>query len=376
MKLIRMTPPLLALSLASAGCDGQDGTPGEMAGAGGRVTLIGAGATFPYPLYARWFDSYAREHGVRVNYQSIGSGGGIRQMLEGTVDFGASDAPLNREERARAPELLQIPTVLGADVITYNLAGATAPLRLTGGVIAAIFLGEITRWDDPRLRELNPRMNLPDRAIIPVHRSDGSGTTYIFTDYLASVSPDWRERVGRGKSVGWPTGLGGRGNEGVTGQIKQTPGAIGYVEQIYAVQNELPMAHVQNRSGSFIEPSLEATSAAAAGIGERVEGGDYGVSIVDPEGTDAYPIASLTYLLVDSQMEDCTTARALAAVIEWALTEGDEQALELRYGPLPGDLEQRVLNTMRSELTCGPNREPVMEPGAAAGAGKDAGTGY
>lgn len=365
----RVSMSRLVLGLAVAGlvaCGGDGGgTPGEMArGAqttSGTVTLVGAGATFPFPLYARWFNAYGQEHPVRINYQSLGSGAGIRQFTEGTVDFGASDAPMSDEEIARIPEgVLNLPTVLGAVVLTYNLPELQQPLQLDGSTIAEIFLGNITRWNDARIQQLNPGVTLPDRAILPVHRSDGSGTTYVFTDYLSSVSPVWRERVGTGTAVRWPTGLGGKGNEGVTGQVRQTEGSIGYVEQVYARQNNLPMASVRNRSGRFVAPSLEATTAAAAGIEQRVEQqGDFRVSIVDPAGADAYPIASWTYLLLRRHMPDCTKARALAGVIEWVLTRGDDHARELYYAPLPESVQQDVLGQL-SALTCGPAREPVV----------------
>jgi phosphate transport system substrate-binding protein len=272
----RIRPLALALlgallGLGGAGCwstgsDAASDDPTEAAQAG-QITLTGAGATFPYPIYARWFSVYHQQTGVRINYQSIGSGGGIRQMIEGTVEFGATDAPLTEEDLARIPGTLSIPTVLGAVVLTYNLPGLEGTVRLDGETIAGIFLGEIRRWRDPRIQVLNPGVEFPDRDIIPVHRSDGSGTTYVFTDYLGAISPAWRSRVGTGNAVRWPTGLGARGNEGVTGQVRQSPGGIGYVEQVFARQNNLPMADIRNARGEFVSPSIEATTAAAGPAG-------------------------------------------------------------------------------------------------------------
>jgi phosphate transport system substrate-binding protein len=351
--------------LAACGGDTEGRTPGDTSGAAGpgaATTLVGAGATFPFPLYSRWFNSYAQQNPVRVNYQSLGSGAGIRQFIEGTVDFGASDAPMSDEELGRVPGgALNLPTVLGSVVLTYNVPGLTEPLRLDAETISGIFLGEIQRWNDPRLASLNPGVSLPDRALLPVHRSDGSGTTFVFTDYLSAVSPEFRRFVGRGTAVRWPTGLGGKGNEGVTGQVRQTEGAIGYVEQVYARQNQLPMAAVRNRSGAFVEPSVEATTAAAAGIQDRVEQqGDFRVSIVDAPAPDAYPISSWTYLLVRQHMESCAKAASIVNVVEWAIREGDEQARALHYAPLPADVKGDVLARLGA-VTCGPERLP---PGA------------
>jgi phosphate transport system substrate-binding protein len=351
--------------LGACGGDREGATPDQMVrdanpGDGGMVTLTGAGATFPYPIYSKWFDVYSRENPVRVNYQPIGSGGGIRQITEGTVDFGGSDAPMTTEELAAAPSTLNLPTVLGAVAVAYNVPGLAQPLRLDGRTIADIFLGKIKRWNDPRIAQLNPGVPLPDRDILVVHRTDGSGTTYVFTEYLGSISPEWQNSVGVGKSVKWPTGLGAKGNEGVAGQLKQTEGAITYVEQAYAKQNNLSTAAVRNREGQFVMPTVEATTAAAAGVADQLgAGSDFRVSIVNPAGAEAYPIASWTYLLVPSQFEDCTKARALAALVRWALTEGGSYARELDYAPLPDDVRERVLEKWRT-VTCGPNREPVM----------------
>ncbi|HEX7240756.1 MAG TPA: phosphate ABC transporter substrate-binding protein PstS, partial [Longimicrobiaceae bacterium] len=278
MRIAGFAALLGALGLAA--CGGGDGgsgggaTPGGMKQAAGTpegtVSLTGAGATFPYPIYSKWFSTYGAQNPVRVTYGSIGSGGGIRQVTEKTVDFGASDAPMNEEELAKAPGMLHIPTVLGAVAVTYNLPEVRQPVRLDGEVLGAVFLGEVKKWNDPRIARLNPGVALPDRDVLVVYRTDGSGTTYVFTDYLSAVSPAWKQRVGTGKSVQWPTGLGAKGNEGVAGQVKQTPGAVGYVELAYARQTGLPAAAVQNRAGQFVEPSVEATTAAAEGLAARL----------------------------------------------------------------------------------------------------------
>jgi len=356
---------LAAIVVAGAGCWSTDQGPGSddptEATRPGQVTITGAGATFPYPIYARWFSIYNREFGVRINYQSIGSGGGIRQMIEGTVDFGATDAPLTEEDLERIPGTLSIPTVLGAVVLTYNLPGLEGTVRLDGETIAGIFLGEITRWRDPRIQRLNPDIVFPDRDIIPVHRSDGSGTTYVFTDFLNDLSPSWRTRVGRGNAVRWPTGLGARGNEGVTGQVRQAPGGIGYVEQVFARQNNLPVAQVRNGRGEFVTPSIAATTAAAGGLLERIENDDFRLSIVNSDAEGAYPISSWTYLLVAPHMRDCTRAVALLEVIRWALLEAEEDARDLGYAPLTPEIRIRALEAMKV-VTCGADARPVLDP--------------
>ncbi len=328
----------------------------------GRLTITGAGATFPFPIYSRWFSIYSRDHPVRINYQSIGSGGGIRQMIEGTVDFGATDAPLTEEDLDRIPGTLSIPTVLGAVVLTYNLPDMARSLRLDGEIIAGIFLGEITRWRDPRILAMNPDVEIPDRDIIPVHRSDGSGTTYVFTDYLNEISPAWRTRVGRGNAVRWPTGLGARGNEGVTGQVRQSPGAIGYVEQVFARQNNLPMADVRNRRGQFVAPSIEATTRAADGLAERIpDDDDFRLSIVDADTEGAYPIAAWTYLLIAPHYRDCNRGRAILEVIRWALLERADDVRDLNYAPLTLEIRVRALNALKT-VTCGTDRRPIFDP--------------
>jgi phosphate transport system substrate-binding protein len=328
----------------------------------GILTLTGAGATFPFPIYARWFSVYGRENPqVRINYQSIGSGGGIRQMVEGTVDFGATDAPLSEEDLARIPGTLSVPMVLGAVVLTYNLPGLEEDLHLDGEVIAGIFLGEIRRWRDPRIQALNPDVEFPDRDILPVQRSDGSGTTYVFTDFLNAVSPSWRTRVGRGNAVRWPTGLGARGNEGVTGQVRQSPGAIGYVEQVFARQNGLPVARVRNRQGEFIEPGIDAVTRAAAGLSERVVDGDFRLSIVDTEALGAYPISSWTYLLIAPHFPDCSRGGTLLELIRWALLEGESHVVALNYSPLALEVRIQALDTLK-RVTCGASARPIFSP--------------
>jgi phosphate transport system substrate-binding protein len=358
----------LVVSAVLAGCggDGAEGaTPGDVRAGGGRggsVSLTGAGATFPYPIYSRWFAEYGREHPVRINYQSQGSGAGIRQITEGTVDFGASDAPMTEEELARRPDLLHVPSVLGAVTLAYNLPGFTGQLRLDGDAIAAIYLGQLTRWDDPRLVALNPGVQLPSTAILPVSRSDGSGTTYVFTDYLTTVSPAWSQAVGRGKSVRWPAGLAAKGNEGVSGQVRQSPGAIGYIELAYTEQANLPTAAVRNASGAFVAPSEDATSAAAADVDAQIaQNPDFRFSIVNAPGATAYPIASFTYLLIPSHIQDCARAGALIDVVRWSLTEGSAAAAALHYAPLPERMREQVLTTLE-RITCGPDRAPAARP--------------
>lgn len=302
-----------------------------------QVNLTGAGATFPYPLYATMFDAYQKETGVRVNYQSIGSGGGQRQLQEKTVNFGASDAPLTDEQMADYPgKVLHVPTALGAVVATYNLPGLEAPLNLTGDILAKIFLGQITRWDDEALVEINEGVTLPPLPITVARRSDGSGTTFAFVEYLSKVSPEWKEKVGVGTAVEWPTGLGGKGNEGVTGLVRQTPGAIGYVELIYAVQNKLPYASMQNQSGKFIVPELASVEAA----GEIDDfPADTRVSLTDTPNPDGYPITTLTWILVYEDQEisakSQAEAKALADLLWWMTHEGQEQNEKLDYGRLP-----------------------------------------
>ena len=355
---------VVAGSMVLAACGGGEGgqprKPGEPAQAGGAVTLTGAGATFPYPIYSKWFSTYGQGNNVRVNYQSIGSGGGIRQVIEKTVDFGATDAPMSPEEESKAPGTLHLPTVMGAVAVTYNLPGLQQPLRLSGGVLADVFMGRVKKWNDPRIAAENPGVALPDRDVLVVYRTDGSGTTYVFTDYLSAVSPEWKQAVGTGKSVKWPAGLGAKGNEGVAGQVKQTEGAIGYTELAYAMSTGLQTAALRNQAGSFVTPSVEATTAAAAGAAAQLGAdSDFKISLVNAAGAQAYPIASWTYLLVPQKFEDCAKGKALAGVIQWALTQGGEQARELHYAPLPDNVRDQVLARLRT-VTCGTGNEPVL----------------
>jgi phosphate transport system substrate-binding protein len=306
-------------------------------------TLInGAGATFPYPIYSKWFDEYAKlDPEVRFNYQSIGSGGGIKQVSARTVDFGATDGPMTDAQLKQAPaELLHIPTVLGSVAATYNLPG-NPKLKFTPDVLADIFLGKITKWNDPRIASANAGVLLPDQAIIVVHRSDGSGTTYIWVDYLSKVSPEWETKIGRGTSVNWPVGLGGKGNEGVSGQVKGLPGSLGYVELAYAVKNKLPVASVRNTAGKFVEPTIQATTAAAAGAAKSMPA-DFRVSLTNPPGDEAYPIASFTWLLVYRDQPDELKGRAVVKFLWWMSHEGQRYADDLLYAPLPPPVVKQI----------------------------------
>jgi phosphate transport system substrate-binding protein len=309
-------------------------------------TINGAGATFPNPIYQQWSEEFKKAHpDVEVNYQSLGSGAGIRQLTEGTVDFGASDMPMTDEQlKSLKVPALHFPTVLGADVITYNLPGVTGALKLTPEAIAGIFLGEVKKWNDPKIASTNPGVKLPDSAVEVVHRSDGSGTTFIFTDYLSKVSPQWKSKVGANTSVSWPVGLGGKGNEGVAGTIKQTPGSIGYVELIYAVQQKLPFADVKNAAGKFVTPSFMSITAAAAGMKEMPE--DFRVSITNGPGAAVYPISSFTWLLVPTQITDPAKKKAITEFLSWMLTTGQKDCEGLSYAPLPKsvvDKEQKQI---------------------------------
>jgi phosphate transport system substrate-binding protein len=314
------------------------------AAAADKLLVNGAGATFPFPLYSKWFAEYNKLNpDLQLNYQSIGSGGGIQQVTKRTVDFGASDAPMTEAQLAAAPGIVHIPTVMGAVVVTYQ--APVAELRLTPETLAGIFLGKITRWNDPALAKVNPSAKLPDLEIAVIHRSDGSGTTNIFTDYLSKVSPEWKEKVGASTSVKWPIGLGAKGNEGVTGLVKQTPGAIGYVELAYANQNRLPTAALLNRDGAFVKPSIPATSAAAAGV-EMPD--DFRVSITNASGRDAYPMASFTYILVPQDQPDATKAAALVNFLWWAVHDAQKFAEPLEYAPLPKPVVAKVEAKLKS----------------------------
>jgi phosphate transport system substrate-binding protein len=305
-------------------------------------TLNGAGATFPYPIYSKWFNEYHKVHAdVQINYQSIGSGGGIRQVTAGTVDFGATDGPMTDQQLAEAKfKIFHIPTVLGAVVPAYNVPGVQAELRFSPSTIAGIFLGKISNWNDKAIAADNPGVKLPDRSIIVVHRSDGSGTTYIWTDYLSKVSSDWKDQVGKGTSVKWPVGLGGKGNEGVAGMVRQMEGGFGYVELIYAIQNKIPYGAVKNSSGSWIKGSLESTTAAGGSVKSMPD--DFRVSITNPPGKDAYPIASFTWLLVPAQFKDAAKGKVIVDFLAWMLDQGESMVSQLDYAPLPDNVKDKV----------------------------------
>ncbi len=311
--------------------------------------LTGAGATFPNPIYSKCFSDYATKTGVKINYQPIGSGGGIRQLSEQTVDFGATDAPMSDDElgKAKGGAVMHIPTVLGAVVVTYNVPEIAKTLRLDGVTLANVFLGKITKWNDPRIAALNKGMWLPGTDILVVHRSDGSGTSYVFTDYLSSVSADWAAKPGKGKEVQWPVGLGGKGNDGVAGQVRQIPGSIGYVELAYAKQNKLSYADMKNASGAFVTPTIEAVTAAAAGaVAKLAPNTDYRVSIVNAAGTGAYPISSFTWLLVYRQQSDAAKGKQLLDFVRWALTEGEKSAATLDYAPIPVVMARQLIRRL------------------------------
>ncbi|MFZ2085149.1 MAG: phosphate ABC transporter substrate-binding protein PstS [Candidatus Sulfotelmatobacter sp.] len=310
-----------------------------------QTTLNGAGATFPYPMYSKWFSEYHKLHpDVQVNYQSIGSGGGIRQVTEGTVDFGASDMPMTDGQLAEAQgkvktKVLNLPSVLGAVVPAYNIPGVSGEVKFTPDSLAGIFLGKITKWNDKAITSANPGVNFPDKDIIVVHRSDGSGTTFIWTDYLSKISGDWKNQVGSGTSVRWPIGLGGKGNEGVAGSIRQLQGSIGYVELIYAVQNNIPFGSVRNAGGAFLKASLEGVTAAAATAPKMPA--DFRVSITNAPGKDAYPISSFTWLLIPAQSKDAAKGKILADFLNWMVTDGQKMTAALSYAPLPESVVQK-----------------------------------
>jgi len=310
--------------------------------------LNGAGATFPYPIYSKWFSEYAAAHpGIHINYQSIGSGGGIRQVSEGTVDFGASDGPMSDQQLNEAKvKVIHIPTVLGAVVPVYNIPGVTADLNFAPDVIADIYLGKIKKWNDPRIVKDNPGVSLPANQILPVYRSDGSGTTYIFTDFLSKVSPDWVSKVGKGTSVKWPTtGVGQKGNEGVAGMVRQSPNSFGYVELIYAVQNKMLFGSVRNAAGKFVKASTEGVTAAAAAAAATMPA-DYRVSITNAPGEASYPISSFTWLLVPVQSTDPAKAQALSGFLYWMLDHGEAEAASMSYAPLPKQVQEMVRKTI------------------------------
>jgi phosphate transport system substrate-binding protein len=312
----------------------------------GQTTLNGAGATFPYPIYSKWFSEYHKVHPeVQINYQSIGSGGGIRQLTEGTVDFGASDMPMTDEQLKEAEgklnsKVLNIPTVLGAVVPVYNVQGVSGEVKFTPDLLAGIYLGRITNWNDKAIAASNPGVNFPNQEIVVVHRSDGSGTTFIWTDYLSKISPDWKSQVGSGTSVKWPKGMGGKGNEGVSGSVRLLPGSIGYVELIYAVENKIPYGSVRNASGAFLKASLEGVTAAAASAPKMPA--DFRVSITNAPGKDAYPISSFTWLLIPTHSKDPAKGKILADFLNWMVSDGQSMTSALDYAPLPANVAAKV----------------------------------
>jgi phosphate transport system substrate-binding protein len=313
-----------------------------------QTTLNGAGATFPYPMYSKWFSKYHDAHpDIQFNYQSIGSGGGIRQVLAGTVDFGASDGPMTDEQLAQAKtKILHVPTVLGAVVPAYNVSGVSGEIKFTPDVLAGIFLGKITNWNDKGIASANPGVNLPkDEPIVVIHRSDGSGTTFIFTDYLSKVSPDWQSQVGKNTSVKWPVGLGGKGNEGVAGMIRQMQGSIGYIELIYAVQNKITYGTVRNASGAFVKASLDSVTAAAASV--KSMPADFRVSITNAPGKDAYPISSFTWLLIPAQSKDAAKGKIIADFLNWMVDDGQKMTADLTYAPLPASVVTKVKDEIK-----------------------------
>ena len=313
----------------------------------GQTQLNGAGATFPYPMYSKWFSEYNKLHpDVQINYQSIGSGGGIRQVLNGTVDFGASDGPMTDEQLKEAKtKILHIPTVLGADVPAYNVPGISGEIKFTPEALAGIFLGTIQNWNDPALTKVNPGVNFPNQQIIVIHRSDGSGTTYIFTDYLSKVSKEWEVTAGKGTSVKWPVGLGGKGNEGVAGQIRQLQGSIGYIELIYAVENKITYGSVRNAAGNFVKASLDGVTEAAASV--KTMPADFRVSITNAPGKTAYPISSFTWLLIPAQAKDPNKGKIIVDFLDWMVNDGQKMTSQLSYAPLPASVVEKVKATIK-----------------------------
>ena len=317
-------------------------------GAAAQTNLNGAGATFPYPIYSKWFNEYHKAHSdVQINYQSIGSGGGIRQLTTGTVDFGASDGPMTDQQLADAGrKIYHIPTVLGSVVPAYNVPGVKTDLKFNGKVLGDIFLGKITTWNDPAIAKLNPGISLPGTQIVVAHRSDGSGTTYIFTDYLTKVNPDWAAGPNKGTAVKWPVGLGAKGNEGVAGLIRQMEGGIGYIELIYALQNKISYGVVQNASGNFVKASLDSTTAAAASVKNMPA--DFRVSITNAPGKDAYPISSFTWMLVPAQWKDASKGKIMVDFLTWMLDSGEGIVQSLDYAPLPKEVAEKVRATVKA----------------------------
>ena len=316
----------------------------------GSLLINGAGATFPYPIYSKWFDEFSKTNGTHINYQSVGSGAGIKQITEGTVDFGASDGPMNDDQikayRAKnGTGILHFPTVLGADVPTYNIPGVNTALNFTPEALAGIFLGHISKWNDPAIAGANKGVNLPANDIVVIHRSDGSGTTYIWTDYLSKVSADWKDKVGKGTSVSWPVGLGGKGNEGVSGLLKQTPNSIGYVELIYAAQNKITYGAVKNVAGNFVKADLASVSEAAAAAAKTMPE-DFRVSITNAPGKNAYPISSFTWLLLPEKFKEGTKRDAMKNFVKWAITDGQNDVEALSYAKLPKEVVDKELKAL------------------------------
>ena len=334
MRVLKTTLQLLVVVIALLPCRT----------AHSQMLVNGAGATFPYPIYSKWFDEYTKvDPSVRFNYQSIGSGGGITMLKNQTVDFGASDAPLNEQQLTAMPSpVLHFPSVMGAVVLAYNLPDVKQKLHLTGPVIADIYLGKVLKWSDPEITQLNPGVTMPDDPIVTCHRSDGSGTTYIFSDYMSKVSPTWQQKVGKGTSLKWPVGIGGKGNEGVTGLVQQTPGAVGYVELIYALKNNIPFPDIQNHDGNWITASLAGVTAAAAGAAANMPS-DFRVSITDAPGADTYPISSFTWLLVYKTQKDKAKGEAVVKFLKWALTDGQKYTGALSYGSIPQPVVEKEL---------------------------------
>ena len=344
---------LLSVAILLAACAPKEtstssSTAAATSGADAQSQIQGAGATFPYPIYSKWFDEYAKTHpSVKVNYQSIGSGGGIKQLTAQTVFFGATDGPMSDEQlkESKAGTILHFPTVLGGVVPVYNVPGVTQPLKFTGAALAGIYLGKITKWNDPAIASANAGVTLPSTDIAVVHRSDGSGTTYIFVDFLSKVSPEFQQKVGVATSVSWPVGVGAKGNEGVSGLVKQTPGAIGYVELIYASHNNIAYGSVQNKAGNFVTASLESVTAAAAAAAANMPD-DFRVSITNPDGADAYPVASFTWILLYQNPTDKAKAQVMVDFMKWALTDGQKEAAPLGYAPLPKAVVDKELTAL------------------------------
>ncbi len=348
---VRVAPVMLAV--VAAACGGGTATDDKAAApaADAKIQINGAGATFPYPIYSKWFDEYHKKNGsIEINYQSIGSGGGIRQVSNETVFFGATDGPMTDEQLKAAPGvILHFPMVLGADVPVYNLAGV-AELKFTGPLLADIFLGKVKKWNDPAIAKVNPGVALPNTEITVVHRSDGSGTTYIWADYLSKVSPEWKEKVGVSTALNWPVGVGGKGNEGVAGLVSQTPGSIGYVELLFALQNAISFGSVQNANGEFVKASAESVTAAAAASAGTMPA-DFRVSITNAAGAGAYPVSSFTWLLLYEDPKDKAQSKAMVDFVKWALTDGQQFASQLGYAPLPADVVKQELAVLERVKT-------------------------